>query len=280
MEANKKVGVLFSGGLDSTFLVWNNLKKGNEVYPFYIEIKNNRDKPILEKNRVQLLFEMFYKEYSDLIRCPKYILNVDVTDNNSELHLQQVPVWILGLLFSQVHGLDEIQIGYVMNDDAISYISDIKKIYNSYNRISEPLIPISFPLKKWKKEMIIQELPMKYRELTVTCEEPTIIGNRNNVVGIGEETKPLEYRACGRCVACQRIIANRYYEEIPESYKGVEIEKSMNTLMRLGKKIDEKREDNRYYITVELPDESPLKAEPHQLHIPFDQEEKYEKENG
>lgn len=37
----KKVGVLFSGGIDSTYLIWKNLKEGNYVIPFYVEIINN-----------------------------------------------------------------------------------------------------------------------------------------------------------------------------------------------------------------------------------------------
>jgi len=57
----KKVAVLFSGGLDSTYLVWKNLNEGNIVYPIYIEIENNITKTILEKNRIELLYKEFYK---------------------------------------------------------------------------------------------------------------------------------------------------------------------------------------------------------------------------
>ena len=49
---SKKVAVLFSGGLDSTYLVWKNLKDGNEVQPIYIEIQNNKVKSTIEKNRI------------------------------------------------------------------------------------------------------------------------------------------------------------------------------------------------------------------------------------
>lgn len=46
---NKKVAVLFSSGLDSTYLIWKNLNEGNEVFPIYITISNNENKTILEK---------------------------------------------------------------------------------------------------------------------------------------------------------------------------------------------------------------------------------------
>jgi 7-cyano-7-deazaguanine synthase in queuosine biosynthesis len=60
----KKVAVLFSGGLDSTYLIWKNLKDGNQVFPIYVEIQNNETKTILEKNRTELLFREFSKEFN------------------------------------------------------------------------------------------------------------------------------------------------------------------------------------------------------------------------
>ena len=60
----KRVGVLFSGGLDSTYLVWKNLKEGNTVVPIYLEIANNEDKSKLEKNRIELLRKVFNKLHS------------------------------------------------------------------------------------------------------------------------------------------------------------------------------------------------------------------------
>ena len=188
MENNKRVGILFSGGLDSTYLVWDNLRKGNEVFPVYFTIKNNFNKPTLEKNRINLLYKSFYETYGDLIRSPEHVITVEVTNAGNDLHLQQVPIWILGLQYSQIYGLDEIQIGYVMNDDAISYIDDIKKIYESYKGISRNQIPITFPLLKSKKEELFNELPKKYRDLTVTCEDPKIIGDENAEI--------LEYEPC------------------------------------------------------------------------------------
>lgn len=271
MERKKIIGVLFSGGLDSTYLIWDNLRKGNEVYPFYFEIKNNRDKPILEKNRVSLLHKEFHKEFGESIHTPKFVLELMVNDVNTRTYLHQVPIWILGLLFSQLNYLDEIQIGYVMNDDAVSYVDDIKKIYNSYNRISDKLTPIVFPLLKYKKDDLISQLPMKYRELTITCEEPTIT-NDPNTYCLGGETELIEYDPCGRCPACRRIIDNKYYgDDVPKSYERNEIERSMNCLLKLGKKVEDKREDNRYIVTIELPDESPqIKKQPQQLSLDFE----------
>lgn len=270
----KKIGVLFSGGLDSTYLVWDNLERGNEVFSFYFEIKNNVDKSILEKNRISLLHKKFHEEFTDLIHPPKYIMTLEVTDVNTNLHLLQVPIWVLGLLFSQIKGLDEIQIGYVMNDDAISYMDDIKRVYNSYKPLSDSLIPIKFPLKKYKKEMIVNELPEKYRDLTITCEEPKIKGDHDANI--------LEYDACGRCPACKRQINSGIYDKFSDTYKNIEITNSMNVLGKYGKIKNQKNEKGQHIVTISLPEEESPKQlkKPDQLQIPFNGEQKvkYEKE--
>ena len=55
---SKKVAVFFSGGLDSTYLVWKNLSDGNTVLPVYVEIENNEVKTILEKNRMESVYKI------------------------------------------------------------------------------------------------------------------------------------------------------------------------------------------------------------------------------
>jgi hypothetical protein len=157
--------------------------------------------------------------------------------------------------------------GYVMNDDAISYIDDIKRVYNSYKSLSDSLVPIKFPLKKFKKEMIIDELPEKYSELTITCEEPRIKGNGNAEI--------LDYDACGYCPACKRQLNTGIYKNFRKEFRKHEIESGMNSLLRYGEPIEEKKENDRYIVTISLPDDSLEKrVEPQQLYIDFNQIEK------
>lgn len=244
----KKIGVLFSGGLDSTYLIWKNLKEKNEIFPFYVEILNNKNKTILEKNRIFLLYEQFSKEFKNKIHEPKNILSITVNHNTNHLMLKQIPIWILSILFSLNENFDEFQIGYVMNDDGISYINDIKKIYNAYKPILDVHTPLIFPLTKMKKDEIVNNLPKKYLNLTVSCEIPKIIGDKN--------AKILNYKPCGYCEPCKRIINHRYYEkfknDIHDFYKKIEIENSKNTILSYEKNGDVKFKKNKYYLTYEL----------------------------
>jgi hypothetical protein len=258
---SKKVAVLFSGGLDSTYLVYKNLKEGNTVYPVYIEITNNQVKSVIEKNRIELLRREFLKEfkhpnhrYDEPIARINYLLNVGVVADESSLHLRQLPVWILGLSFMQSMGVDEIQIGYVSNDDAISYLDEIQTIYKSYQLICEPMKPLMFPLIKKHKFQMADELPSQYMDLIFSCENAKLVNSKDDAKLDKMEERPvhdfvrdsdedtiekIEYEACCNCVPCRTIISSNYYGKnyFPDSYKKNLYNNSISTLERAGFKV-------------------------------------------
>lgn len=262
---SKKVAVLFSGGLDSTYLVWKNLKEGNEVQPVYIEIQNNAAKTMLEKNRIELLFEKFAEEFNKSYDERKiheiiYVAKVHITYSEYSLYFKQLPIWIFGMSFLQSMKVDEIQIGYVMNDDAISYLNEIKRIYMSYSGICKSMIKLKFPIIKSHKSEMVRELPKKYLNLIISCENPSIVGS--------EDEKIIKYRPCCECGACNRIISTNYYEigEFPENYKERIIDIHVNELYRQGYKVYNNKGEEYYYKSFhEVYDESSSR----QLEIPF-----------
>ena len=257
---SKKIGVLFSSGLDSTYLVWKNLNDGNQVVPIYIEINNNKVKSIIEKNRIGLLHKEFEKEFNTKIKDIQYIMDVGVLANEDSLYFRQVPIWILGIMFCQSLDIDEIQIGYVGNDDSISYLHDIQKIYKSYQSISNKLIPLKFPLAKKRKWELGQDLPKKYLDLIFSCENANIIGS--------EDAYNIEYEPCCECAPCKTIISTNYYErEMPQIYVDGILKKKVRELSSQGYGVIDKDGN-----TVNCWDSVCLKKsiEPYQLTINFD----------
>lgn len=258
MEKNKSVGVLFSGGLDSTYLVWKNLKEGNRVIPIYIEIENNRDKVKLEKNRIELLINKFRENFSkELIDFIRYPLSISVGGTNVS-DLPQVPVWIMGLLYSQTYDLSEIQIAYVMNDDAISFLNEIRAIYRSYNKLMGRTIPnlkpINFPLNKVSKYEILSELPIEYFDLIVSCESPKlngVIDNNSNVL-INKEIEKIEYKPCGYCEACKKVLSVYDKIKLPEVYMDIIKEKSLNNVIEL-KGVNVENDYNAHLMKIYIP---------------------------
>jgi hypothetical protein len=258
---SKKVAVLFSGGLDSTYLVWKNLKDGNEVTPVYIEIENNKTKSTIEKNRIELLLEEYRKEFNRKINNIQYAVSVGVNANEDSLYFKQMPIWIFGMVFLQGMDVDEIQIGYVSNDDAISYLDDIQNIYKSYQPICEPMKPLVFPLIKTKKWKMADELPEQYRKLIFSCENARIIGS--------ETAAFIEYEPCCECVPCKNIIATDYYNtrSFPEIYKKKILMQHARSLHWNGYKIIDA--NGKDYFEVNCSTLEP-KNEPYQLEINFE----------
>jgi len=182
---DKKVAILWSGGLDSTYLIYKNLLEGNTVYAYYIEINNNINKVIKEKEAMESLTKLFIDKYGTAFDNRGTLVYIDVnTLYGNCLIFSQMPIWITALQF--IGNVDEIQIGYCMNDDAISYLDDIKNIHHSFSSIKTKEIPISFPLSKIKKEEELNFLPEEYKKLIWYCENPI-----NN--------KP-----CHECCSCKR----------------------------------------------------------------------------
>lgn len=227
-KKTKNVAILFSGGLDSTYLAYQNLKEGNNVFPYYIEILNNVSKSKIEKQQMAKVASVLRQDLGDNMRYPSMIakneLNIDRWSDT--LKFKQVPIWLLSTLYMDQH-FDEIQIGYVANDDSISYLNEIKKTYKAFDwmlSIKGPRPTLTFPLAKKTKYEMLDELPGNLKELIYSCEDPTIYDNselmnqdsiqfydNHRLLEFFErngERKPLllNFEPCGNCVPCRKIM--------------------------------------------------------------------------
>ncbi len=225
-KINKKVGVLFSSGLDSTFLLYKNLMEGNTVQPFYVEISNNTNKTIIEKQKVVELYTQFRKEFGELIEEPSIIVKSEIWINyNSGIRFKQLPIWLLGIQYIGIY--DEIQIGYVSNDDAVPYLDEIHKLYKSMDFMftSDYKRPkLTFPIVKYKKEDIADELPSKYFDLVYSCENPMLLDQMTEYVKpdniymsysltasfLTNGSMIQKFKPCGECDPCKKIMHNDY----------------------------------------------------------------------
>lgn len=257
----KKVVVLFSGGLDSTYLIWDNLKRGNKVLPIYIDIGNNDVKTKIEKNRIKLLYDLFFDEFNELIETPIDVLKLTILYSlNDDLLFKQLPIWLLSILFVQDKYIDEIQIGYVSNDDIVPFVNDINKIYKSYKSILNNPTPLKFPLLKKTKYQIANELPEKYMDLIVSCENPKIENSDNN-------DNIIKYKPCCCCEPCKRIMITGFYGKhiFPDNY-GIEIiNNHIDLLNNNGYKVYDGNDVRCRFDTMPF-----VKEHVKQLKIPFD----------
>lgn len=170
----------FSSGLDSTTLVYNALEKKEKFKVCYINIKNNVHKTRLEKQQRSKIIKLFEKKYNTHISDSDSI-EIEV-NGNQVVSLPQLPAWIMGLLYVIDPNVTEIRMGYCMNDDAISFVSDIKKIWKSYQSVCESKLPkITFPLLKFKKINYIGKLPDEIMQEVYFCENPSSVSKESNL---------------------------------------------------------------------------------------------------
>lgn len=195
----KKVFCLWSGGIDSTYMIYKYLKEDYYVSCGYVKITNNVNKTETELKAIDNMLPFFRSfdnfMYEDII--------LETTINKSFiLDFSQIPIWILSILTTS--GYDKVGIAYVMNDDAISYLNELKNIYNSYRELSSnsELPELEFPLSKIKKEYILISIPDELKKYTVFCENPIL--NKNN-----------KYEICYSCSACRRRFELEINGDIP-----------------------------------------------------------------
>ena len=200
----------FSGGLDSTYLMWKNLKDGNRVLPVYFDVTNNEDKSILEQQQSRLIAKELINEFDVKINI-EYVTKFGINVINTLVNFPQPLMWAISLPFGVEKDIDEIQIGYVMGDDAILYTKEIKRLYYSTKPFSSHTPKLKFPLLKEKlhKEDLINCLPEPYHKLIISCENPRLLnfGYKEKYSGIGYR----EYKLCCDCVPCRKIISHDFF---------------------------------------------------------------------
>ena len=238
----KVVGIMFSGGLDSTTLLLRELNKGNIVIPILNRFNSNADTCSLFKYMMaQIVLEKISKKISK-IGNKKMILVSPIICN----HIQFGCLGEDGFVFTQqlfnsvapscigyerIRLIDEIMLGTVLGDQGVSYITDMKRIYNDAMKFQvktsgsdsryvdgreNKIAKLTFPLIKSIKGSIKEEFVylckfvfrFDYMELPIfSCENLTITNNiifKNNSIYLKTKTVPCKVtndrlRICHSC---------------------------------------------------------------------------------
>lgn len=196
MFDNKKAFVLWSGGLDSTFLIYKLLSEGYYVRTGYINLTGNGDQTRREQEAIEAMIPYFAEHFpQDFIHIGK-LIEYSLYNANSIFSLNYPPLFMLTPYFV---GSDttEVAIGYVMNDDACSFIKEIETIYYSLRGITGQELPkLSFPLLKYKKETIWNTIPKELQSKVTWCELTESIGcdcpscKRMRAIGVENKVNP------------------------------------------------------------------------------------------
>lgn len=178
--------VSWSGGIDSTYLIQKLLEDGHEVTAIYTKIYNNEEKTKRELKAIENINNYF--KNNDNYNF-KIAAELNINEPNTLLELLQFPFFIFSLLY-HCEGFDKVVIGYIMGDDAISYIEDFKNIWNSFKGIYSNNFPdIEFPLIKEHKKYILDKIDKRYLEHNTWCEA----------------NFPTDSKFCNVCIPCKKL---------------------------------------------------------------------------
>ena len=174
----KNIAIFWSGGLDSTALVHDYLNRDNtdKIYTFYSTILNNETKTKSENvaiNNIKKIFEKYpkYQGHKELLRIESY--------NSEDAYAIVPPRQFLIFLTSiglTLKKFDEVLIGYVEGDCAVSYDNSMKKLYNTMcEEFSSNCPTLRFPYIRYQKDELIECLPDEILQHVVWCENPKYV---------------------------------------------------------------------------------------------------------
>ncbi len=186
--------ILFSSGLDSTYLVREALKTSN-VHLLYVMGNFNRAKAEQElaaREKIKQWFndnpESQYRIISDTIQ--QFEMG-DSFQMINAVKLSQPLMWLYPAMYYYKPGLHtSVQIAYVKNDHMSPHLDDLTNAWNILTKfIKAGQIPLTFPVRDVDKKDSYNALPKDLRSLIWVCDNPMIDGNRNII----------ECKQCGPC---------------------------------------------------------------------------------
>lgn len=196
--------ILWSGGLDSTYAVYDFLKKGYAVDLLLLDIYPEGATVLRQEKATNRILTMFRKLISEgeLSGSINRVIWHRITSTSRRGHrsiraLHQVTSAFEAVTLMLKDYNNEIVFSYVEGDRTIPYLDDFRAAWDllmkiqrlNYSEDKVPFsIPLSFPFVKKSKSDILQELPPEISNAISWC----------NI--------PVQYEECGQCDNCTEMI--------------------------------------------------------------------------
>jgi hypothetical protein len=183
------ITVLWSGGIDSTYLIYKLLKEGYSVDAWYVEIINNRNKTQHELKAIDNLTNLL-KQHGDF-SYRGILYRAEVKSYGYGLCITHPILFINAIQFLPKE-VTKVALGYIFHDDMLSYLEEFKDLNKAYSyfRFDEwQPAEIVFPIKRCSKSAIIEILPEEIFLSTWFCEGDLKTGE-----------------LCEKCYPCEKFL--------------------------------------------------------------------------
>lgn len=202
--------VLWSGGVDSTFLVFHHLRSGRVIDTVSIDGGQHYLKVMRESIARMALWRAFQNADmdADLTRLSKQICVPEHKGDTHTAHgllnkggFQQILSWIIGVMrYYDPEKHSHVEMAYVMGDDMAAYVQYIADTFHALGMLQfcEP-VKVYFPFMRNRKSQFYELMQrhtvmaasegrerMSLLDLTWVCELPEVDGH------------------CGYCAACKK----------------------------------------------------------------------------
>lgn len=196
MSNNGKVPlVLFSGGLDSSYLL-HELLKESDVEVLYVKAGQCQVKQAKELAQRRRIVELLQELTGNYV-LNWHEVNIGQLFNHMPDHSWQQPaMWLAGALnHSTGRRHSKLVVGYVSGDGIVARLHNIERAWYHLQQFSKhDPIPVEFPLSTTSKLSILDRIHPLLWPLVWVCELP----KEADVDGSGKR----EIVACGHCVPC------------------------------------------------------------------------------
>lgn len=243
METNNKIPlIVFSGGVDSTYMLHAALLKG-DVWTLYVNGAQGELKAKAEIEARKKILKWFADKHTagDLKGqvLEDYVVKIETTGTvhrhyNTEpsywgvmydydsrrTKFNQPLQWLAGINFVvNPLKISEIQLGYITGDQMALHLHDLTAAWGSLMEIThEDPVPLTFPLKYFNKRKIFGYIERELLDMTWVCE-PT-----------NHKGQPCQ--VCDKCREYELMYINTFKENPP---KPIVVEEPEQYELQFGK---------------------------------------------
>lgn len=202
VDWTKKVPLLlFSGGLDSTYMLQTYLEKG-DVEVLYVTASQGDEKVAKELEAREKIILVLQDITGNRVRRTHHVEMGRIFDGGvADKGFLQAPAWIVGALQVSDHNVhSELAIGYVAGDQIACKIPYIQNVWDNIQTfVKHGSIPVVFPLQLLRKLHILDNIYPEIVQHVWVCEMPLWWKDGKEILH-GRAGGQL--KSCGKCDAC------------------------------------------------------------------------------
>lgn len=243
----KRTLVLFSGGMDSTYLMWSLAEQGVDVSYIYADGAQGSGKSSVEEDSRPGIIDRIKEYWPGWFphRGGRVLSKVNLSQTPQAKWRQALPWMVAAMEMVDPELHTSVVIGYCADDDTLQEKYSMIEAWNAMWKFTKKgdVVPLEFPLQLTSKFVMMRDLPPDVYAETWVCELPLTNARKGAT-------------ACGRCEPCMTREVEKFRFSL-KTHKTLEDHHESVTKRFDGLK---ERNQTEYRAKLEANHASPAKA--------------------